>query len=93
MKKNILYKSAIMTAAIGLIIIFAVMVSGVAYPHMLFRIGTPLGLVFIFASVLLLFLSWLWDIHHAIKGKQYLWAICIAVLGLIVIARTLIRIR
>lgn len=93
MKKNILYQCAILTAVIGLIIIFTVMLSGVAYPHMLFRIGTPLGLVFIFASVLLLFLSWLWDIHHAIKGKQYLLAIGIAVLGLIVIVRILIRLR
>ena len=92
MNKNIIHKFAILTAGIGLIIIFAVILSGAAYPDMLFRIGAPLGLVFIFVSVLFQFISWLWEIHNGIKGKQYLWTITIAVFGLIVIVRAIIRI-
>ncbi len=93
MKKNVIYRAAVLSAAIGLIIILGVIFSGAAYPDMLFRIGTPLGLVFIFASVILLFLSWLLEIHNGIKEKQYLWVAVIVVLGLIVIVRTLLRIR
>ncbi len=93
MKKALIHKFALIAAAIGLLIIFVVILSGTAYPNMLFRIGAPLGLAFIFASVLLLLICWLWEIHDGIKGRQYLWAIIIAVLGLIVIVQMLIRIR
>lgn len=93
MKKNIIYKSAMISAVIGLIMIFIVILSGTAYPHMLFRIGTPLGLAFIFASVILLFISWLWEIRNGIKRKQYVQAIVIAILGLVVIIQTIIKIR
>lgn len=92
MKKSIIHKFAILSAGIGLIIIFAVILSGAAYPNMLFRIGEPLGLAFIFVSVLCLFISWLWEIHNGIKEKQYLWVMTIAVFGLIVIVRAIIRI-
>lgn len=93
MKKSVILKLALLSAAIGLLIVFVVILSGTAYPNMLFRIGAPLGLVLIFVSVLLQFIHWLWEIHDGIKGKQYLWAIIIAVLGCIVIVRVLMRIR
>lgn len=93
MKKNILYKAAVITAVIGLSILFAVILSGTAYPHMLFSVGTPLGLAFIFVSVILLFLLWLWEIYSRIKAKQYLWAVWIAVLGGLVVIQVFTRIR
>ena len=93
MKKNIIHKCALISAAIGLITIFVVLLSGAAYPDMLFRIGAPLGLAFVFASVILQFISWLWEIHNGVKSKQYLWTIIIVVLGLLVIVRMLLRIR
>ncbi len=92
MKKNVLYQFALISAGIGLAIIFAVILSGTAYPHIFFRIGAPLGLVFIFISVILLFISWLWEVHSELKAKRYLWAIIIAVFGLLILVQALVRI-
>ena len=91
MKKNLLYRIAILLAAVGLLLLLAVIGSGAAYPDLRFRIGAPLGLSLIFASLLLLFICWVWEIHDGIKGKQYLWAAVLAILGCIVIVRILIR--
>ena len=93
MQKNIIHKCALIAAAIGLIIILVVILSGAAYPDMFFRIGAPVGLAFVFLSVILQFISWLWEIHSGIKSKQYLWTIAVVVLGLIVIVRTMLRMR
>ena len=48
MQKNIIHKCALIAAVIGLIIILVVILSGAAYPDMLFRIGAPVGLAFVF---------------------------------------------
>ena len=58
MKKNLLYRIAILLAAVGLLLLLAVIGSGAAYPDLRFRIGAPLGLSLIFASLLLLFICW-----------------------------------
>lgn len=92
MKRGKLHKFAIIVGGIGLIIIFSVILSGTSYPNVFFNIGTFLGLLFIFTGVVLLFISWARDLHDAVKAKQYLWAVLIAILGLMVILKALIRI-
>ena len=91
MKKNLLYRIAILLAAIGLLLLLAVIWSGAAYPDPRFCVGAPLSLFLIFASLLLLLICWVWEIRDGIKGKQYLWAAVIAVLGCILIVRFLFR--
>lgn len=91
MNKQKIYKLATITAIIGLGIIFSVILSGVAYPNIFFSIGTLLGFIFIFLSILLLFISWVWELHDAVKSKQYRWAISLIVIGLITIIRIFIK--
>lgn len=91
MKRNLVKKLAVISAAIGLAVIFAVMLSGAAYPDALFRIGAPLGLAFVAVSVVLLAISWILEIHSGVKSKNYVGAIVVAALGLIVIAIALVR--
>ena len=92
MKRGKLHKFAILVGGIGLIIILSVILSGVAYPNVFFNIGTFLGLLFIFIGVILLFIGWIRDLHDAVKKKQYLWAALIAMVGLIIILKALVRI-
>lgn len=91
MTKKMVWRLALASAAVGLMILLAVVLSGSAYPQLLFRVGAPVGLVFVFAGILLLFISWLWEIRSGIKEKRYLWAALVAILGLIVIIRSLVR--
>lgn len=91
MTKKMVWRLALASAAVGLMILLAVVLSGSAYPQLLFRVGAPVGLVFVFAGILLLFISWLWEIRNGIKEKRYLWAALVAILGLIVIIRSLVR--
>ena len=70
MRKRI-YKLAVLSAILGLAILLCVMVSGAAYPHPFFQFEAPLGLLFVFVSVVLLFVSWISEIGHNVKGKQY----------------------
>lgn len=90
-KKDLVKKLAVISAVIGLGVIFAVMLSGAAYPDALFRIGAPLGLAFVAVSVVLLAISWIMEIYSGIKSRNYVWAVAAAALGLMVIALALIR--
>ena len=72
MQKNIIHKYAHIAAVIGFIIILAVILSEAAYPNILFYIGAPVGLAFVFLSVILQFISWLLEMHNRIKSKQCL---------------------
>lgn len=92
MKRAKLHKFAIIAGGIGLIIIFSVILSGIAYPNVFFNVGTLLGLLFVFTGVILLFIGWARDLHDAVKTKQYIWAVLIAILGLMVILKALVRI-
>lgn len=92
MKNKSLFNIAAFTGGIGLIIIFGVILSGTSYPDLFFRIGVPLGLLFVFISVILGFLCWLRYLRDTIKSKHYAAAIVVAVLGLFIIARELIKI-
>lgn len=92
MKNKSLFNMAAFTGGIGLIIIFSVILSGTSYPDLFFRIGLPLGLLFVFISVILAFLCWLQYLRNTIKSKHYAAAIVVAVLGLFIILREVIRI-
>lgn len=91
MGKNLVKKLAVISAVIGLGVIFAVILSGAAWPDALFRIGAPLGLAFVAVSVVLLAISWILEIHSGVKSKNYVGAIVVAALGLIVITLALVR--
>lgn len=92
MKNKKLFKLTITTGVIGLIIIFSVILSGTAYPDTFFRIATPVGLLFVFVSVILGLVSWLCYLKDLIKNKQYIWAIIVAAFGLIIIIKEVIGI-
>ncbi len=84
-------KYAGISAAVGLGILIAVLLSGTAYPHPMFRVGAPLGLAFVFVSVVLLIVDWVREIYKGVKERRYLWAAAVAALGLIVLIRILTR--
>lgn len=91
MNKHAINKFSILSAALGLAVLLGVILSGAAYPHPFFRFGAPLGLLFVFVSVVLQLISWILEIYHGVKGKQYRLAAVIALLGLLVIWMLLSR--
>lgn len=91
MNKHTINKFSILSAALGLAVLLGVILSGAAYPHPFFRFGAPLGLLFVFVSVVLQLISWILEIYHGVKGKQYRLAAVIALLGLLVIWMLLSR--
>ena len=91
MNKSAMNKLAVLSGALGLAVLLGIIISGAAYPHPFFRFGAPLGLLLIFVGVILLFISWIFEIYHGVKEKQYRFAAVIFVLGLLVIWRLLSR--
>ena len=67
--KHTINKFSILSAALGLAVLLGVIVSGAAYPNPFFQFGAPLGLLFVFVSVVLQFISWILEIYHGVKGK------------------------
>ena len=91
MNKSAVNKFAVLLGILGLAVLLGVIVSGAAYPHPFFRYGAPLGLLFVFVSVVLQFISWVLEICRGVKEKQYRLAAVIAVLGLLAIWKLLSR--
>lgn len=85
MSGKLLSRIAMIAGLIGLAVFLAVILSGTAYPHPVFRIGVCVGLVFIFFSILLELISWIWEIYHCLRQKQYLWVLVLIVLGLVTV--------
>lgn len=83
------YKIASYIALIGIILLLIVILSNSAYPSMVFRILTPLAMLFIFSSVLLIGISWLLEIKETIKRKEYISAGIIIIIGLLLAFKTL----
>lgn len=83
------YKVASYIALIGIILLLIVILSNSAYPSMVFRILTPLAMLFVFTSVALLAISWLLEIKETIKRKEYISAIIIIIIGLLLAFKTL----
>ena len=91
MNHHAINKFSALSAALGLVILLGVVLSGAAYPHPVFQFGAPLGMLFVFVSVVLQFISWILEICRGVKEKQYRLAAVIAVLGLLVIWKLLSR--
>ena len=89
MKSKKYYKMASYMALIGIILLIIVILSNTAYPSMIFRILTPLAMLFIFSSVLLIGISWLLEIKESIKRKEYISAGIIIIIGLLLTFNTL----
>lgn len=69
-------------AILGLLILGIVMLMGAAYPDNIFRIGVPVGLLFLFLSLLLYTIDFAHQFVDAVKNKQYVIALLFFVLGL-----------
>lgn len=84
------YKLASFTGLIGLILIFIVILSNVAYPSMIFRILTPLGLLLVFISVGLLSIHFILRIKESFNRKDYIGVLIITAIGLLYILKVFI---
>lgn len=82
--KDRLCNLSVASGILGLAILFGLMLSGAAYPSLVFRIGAPLGLLFVFLSVGLLGLRYLRDICDAIREKQWMLAMALVIILLVV---------
>lgn len=85
-----LYKFAVLTSALGLLSIAVVMLSGAAYPDMLFQVLTPVGLLLIFASLGLYALDWIFSIKREMKSKNYLCTILLLLVGIIFVIQMMV---
>lgn len=63
------------------------MISGAAYPDMLFQVLTPIGLLLIFISLGLYALDWVFSIKKEMKSKNYLHAALLLLIGIIFILK------
>lgn len=89
MKSKKYYKIASYIALIGIILLLIVILSNSAYPSIVFRVLTPLAMLFVFISVALLGISWLLEIKESIKRKEYISAGIIIIIGLLLAFKTL----
>ena len=89
MKSKKYYKISSYMALIGIILLLIVILSNLAYPSMIFRIITPLAMLFVFTSVVLLGISWLLEIKESIKRKKCISAGITIIIGLLLTFNTL----
>ncbi len=64
-------KAAIWCALIGFACWIPLFVTGVADPHILFRVLMPLGLLLVFAALPLLVISWIVTVRQEMRAKNY----------------------
>lgn len=76
-----LFKSALLISVLGLTILLGVIISGAAYPELLFRVGAPIGMLCCFAGVFLIIIVYACEIFCAIREKQFLWVTVLLILG------------
>lgn len=86
------YRAAMALAVVGLVLLLAVIGTGVSYPHPFFTIGTLAGMGCVFLSLPLFFIAWILQLRQSVKTKQYGWALCVAVFGIVLIVRGLLQI-
>lgn len=87
-----LYRVAMVMAMAGLLLLLAVIGAGVSYPHPFFTIGTLVGMGCVFLCLPLFFIAWILQLRQSVKTKQYGWALCIAVFGIVLIVRGFLQI-
>lgn len=76
-------------ALIGIILLLIIILSNLVYPSMIFRILTPLAMLFVFTSLVLLGISWILEIKESIKRKEYISAAIIIIIALLLTFNTL----
>ena len=86
-----LFKSALLISVLGLTILLGVIISGAAYPELLFRVGAPIGMLCCFAGAFLIIIVYACEIFCAIREKQFLWVTVLLILGGLWIIRTFYR--
>ena len=57
-----LFKSALLISVLGLTILLGVIISGAAYPELLFRVGAPIGMLCCFAGAFLIIIVYACEI-------------------------------
>ena len=87
------YRVAMALAILGILLLLAVMGAGVSYPHPFFTIGTLVGMGCVFLCLPLFFIAWILQLRQSVKNKQYGWALCVAVFGIVLIVRGLWQMR
>lgn len=85
-------KIAVALSVIGVGSLVAVVLSGAAYPDMLFQILTPMGLLCTFAALALYIIQWISTIYKYYKKGEKSAASLLFVLGLLVLAFAFYRI-
>lgn len=68
---------------LGLLSIAVVMISGTAYPDILFQMLPPIGLLLILALLGLYALDWTFSMKKEVKSKNYLGAALLLLVGII----------
>lgn len=63
-------KIAATTGLVGLGILLLIMISGIGHPNPLFNYGVGMGLMMIFASIILYVIGWIIDLKNAITKKN-----------------------
>ena len=71
---NKLAKIATTTGLVGIGLLLLIMISGIGYPNPLFNYGVGIGLILIFASIILYAISWIIDFKDAITKKNLIGA-------------------
>ena len=89
MKSKKYYKISSYMALIGIILLLIIILSNLVYPSMIFRILTPLAMLFVFTSLVLLGISWILEIKESIKRKEYISSAIIIIIALLLTFNTL----
>lgn len=72
-------------AILGLVLLGIVILFNISYPNPLFSILITIGLGFVLISTVLYSIAWLLNIRSAVIKKEYLEAILVALMGVIII--------
>lgn len=86
-----LYKLAVLTCVAGLLSIAVVIVSGTAYPEILFQVLAPVGLLLIFVSLALYGFVWVLSMKKSIKPKDHLWVGLLLLVGIILFVQMVLH--
>ncbi|WP_068268674.1 hypothetical protein [Caviibacter abscessus] len=87
-----LFKISIFIGVIGLAILLLIVFSGVVYPNQFFKIFMPIGLLLMFISFVMCFVSWILMIKDAVASKNYKSAWVIFFIGMMIIIIQLFKI-
>lgn len=88
-----LYKLAVLLCVLGFLALAVVLLSGTAYPEMLFRVLAPVGLLLIVAALVLYACAWILSIKKAVKSKDCLWLGLLILVGILVIVEIVLHRR